>query len=154
MNNVTLLGRLTKDPEINYTPTGKVYARFTLAVDRVGVKGGEGVQTADFIPCVCWGQQAERLGNTVHKGQRLLVDRGSINTGTYKDKDGNTRSSFSVNVLSFTYIEKREGTGQPNFEGNGTYDKGSRSASGAAGEGNYNGGYGRIADEPMTDIPF
>ena len=129
MNNVTLLGRLTRDPEIKYTQTGKVYARFTLAVDRAGVKAGEGVQTVDFIPCVCWGPMAERLGNTVRKGQRLLVDRGAISTGSYKDKDGLQRNSFTVNVLSYTYIERK-------------------------GENTFSGEPGMPAGEPFDDIPF
>lgn len=131
MNNVTLLGRMVRDPEIKYTQTGKVYARFTLAVDRIGVKAGEGVQTADFIPCVCWGTLAERLGNTVRKGQRLLVDRGTISVSSYKDKEGNPESSFNVNVLSFTYIEKKENAA------NGTYE-----------------GIGQPAGDPFDEVPF
>ena len=108
MNNVILIGRLTRDPEVKYTQGGKVYARFTLAVDRIGVKAAEGVQTADFIPCIIWGQQAELLGNSVHKGQRLLIDRGTITTSSYKDANGDAKMAINVNVLSFTYIEKRE----------------------------------------------
>ena len=68
MNKIILLGRLTKDPEIRYTPSGACVAQFTLAVDRPYTKDGS--READFIPCVTWGKTSETIGNYVHKGQR------------------------------------------------------------------------------------
>ena len=71
MNKIILLGRLTRDPEVRYTPTGKVVCQFTLAVDRP-FANQEGQREADFIPVVIWGKQAETCGNSLTKGQRLL----------------------------------------------------------------------------------
>ena len=72
MNKIILLGRLTRDPEVRYTPTGKVVCQFTLAVDRP-FANQEGQREADFIPVVIWGKQAETCGNSLTKGQRALV---------------------------------------------------------------------------------
>ena len=66
MNRIILLGRLTKEPEVRYTNTGKVVASFTLAVDRP-FTGQDGKREADFIPVVIWGKPAETIGNYVQK---------------------------------------------------------------------------------------
>lgn len=83
MNSVALTGRLTKDPELNYTPnTQTACCRFTLAVDRM--KEG-----ADFIRIVVWGKQAESCNRYLTKGSLCGVS-GRIETGSYKDRDGKT----------------------------------------------------------------
>ena len=96
MNNVQLLGRLTKDIELAQTKSKKVYGRFTLAV-----QNGE---DAMFIDCVAFDKLAETIEKYVKKGNRLLVD-GSINVSTYEDKDGNKRKSTNVFVNKITFIE-------------------------------------------------
>ncbi len=105
MNKVVLMGRLTRDPEVRYTPTGRVVCQFTLAIDRT-FTNQDGQREADFIPVVVWGKQAERLGNTVTKGQRLLVE-GSIQTSSYIAKDGTKRYTTEVIADRSEYIEKR-----------------------------------------------
>ena len=86
MNEVILLGRLTKDPEIRYTAgaESKAVAKFTLAVDRQRKKEGE--QSADFIPCTCFGKTAELVEKYVRKGQQIITE-GRWQTGSY-EKDG------------------------------------------------------------------
>lgn len=106
MNKIILLGRLTKDPEIRYTPTGKAVAGFTLAVNRP-FKNEEGQQDADFIPVVLWGKIAETVGNYVHKGQRLLVE-GRLQIRTYTAKDGSNRWVTKVIGEHIEFIEKKE----------------------------------------------
>lgn len=106
MNKVVLLGRLTKDVEIKYTQSGKVVASFTLAVDRP-FAGQDGKKEADFINCQIWGKSAELLGNSVHKGQRLLVE-GRLQIRQYEDKQGAKRWITEVICDRFEYIEKRE----------------------------------------------
>lgn len=83
MNCIILSGRLTKDPEVRYTQTGKVVATFTLAVNRPFAKEGE--PKADFFNCQVWGKQAEALGNYIHKGDPLLVE-GRLQIRQYTDK--------------------------------------------------------------------
>lgn len=105
MNNVILMGRLTRDPEVRYTPTGRVVCQFTLAIDRA-FTNQDGQRDTDFIPVVVWGKQAERLGNSVTKGQRLLIE-GRIQTGSYEAKDGTKRYTTEVIADRFEYVEKR-----------------------------------------------
>ena len=75
MNRIVLLGRLTKDPEVKYTNTGKVVCLFTLAVDRP-YTNQQGQREADFINIVLWGKQAETFGNYFSKGQRQKYPHG------------------------------------------------------------------------------
>ena len=97
MNNVQLLGRLTKDVELRVSKKSeKKFAYFTLAVPN-----GE---DAMFIDCVAFDKLAETIEKYVKKGNRLLVE-GSINVSTYEDKDGNNRKSTNVFVNKITFIE-------------------------------------------------
>lgn len=89
MNKIILMGRLTRDPELRTTQTGKSVAQFTLAVDRP-FGGSDGKNEADFIPCVLWNKTAEVCCQYVAKGHRLLVE-GRIQTRTYDDKQGQRR---------------------------------------------------------------
>jgi single-strand DNA-binding protein len=105
MNRIILLGRLTKDPEVRYTPSGKVVCQFTLAVDRP-FSNQEGQREADFIPVVIWGKQAETCGNSLTKGQRTLVE-GRLQIRTYDGKDGNRHWVTEVIADRFEFIERR-----------------------------------------------
>lgn len=84
LNKVILIGRLTRDPELRYTPAGVAVAQFTLAVDRPVAKDKE--KEADFIPVVVWRQQAETVANYLKKGRLAAVD-GRMLTRNY-EKDG------------------------------------------------------------------
>ena len=94
MNNVILMGRLTKDPELKTTNSGLPVCRFTVAVDRYS-KDGE--DKTDFISCVAWRGTAEFVDKYFSKGQRILL-AGSIQTGSYTDKDG--RTVYTTDVLA------------------------------------------------------
>lgn len=104
MNHITILGRLTKDADVRYTPNNKVVATFTLAVDRPF--SGE-KKEADFIPCVVWGKSAELIGNSCQKGHRLLVE-GRLQIRNFEAKDGTKRYVAEVIVASFEFIERKE----------------------------------------------
>lgn len=86
MNKSILLGRLTRDPEVTYTQSGKVVCKFTIAVDRF-TTNAEGKKEADFIPIVVWGKIAELCGNSLIKGSRALID-GRLQIRSYEAKDG------------------------------------------------------------------
>ena len=103
MNKVILVGRLTKDPEVRYTPTGKVVASFTLAVNR-GFTTKDNAQEADFIPIVVWGNSAEFCGNNLNKGSKVLVD-GRLQVRSYDAKDGSKR--YVTEVVA-NYLEALE----------------------------------------------
>ena len=92
MNSVHIIGRLTKDPEVRYTQSGKAFARFTLAVDRRGGKD----KGADFIPCQAWDKLAETIGDYTQKGSKIAVE-GRIQTGSY-EKNG--QKTYTVDYLT------------------------------------------------------
>lgn len=88
INNVTLVGRLTADPEVRKTNSGLSVCQFTVALDRIGGKNAEpGQQTADFPQVVAWRQSADFIGQYGHKGDMVAVE-GRIQTRTYDRQDG------------------------------------------------------------------
>ena len=94
MNKIVLLGRLTRDPEVKVTSTGKTTTSFSLAVDRP-FSGKDGQKEVDFINIVAWNKTAEVVGNNVSKGQRLLVE-GRLQIRKYQDKQGQNRTVSEV----------------------------------------------------------
>ena len=87
MNKVILLGRLTKDPDVRYSQGDNpiTIARYTMAIDRRIKKDGE--QSADFIPCICFGKSAEFVEKYLKQGMKIAIV-GRIQTGSYTNKDG------------------------------------------------------------------
>ena len=94
MNNVSLTGRITREPELRYTPSQKAYIMFTIAVDR-GYKDAQGEKLSDFIPCVAWNSQAEFIGKYVKKGN-LIEIIGTIQSRSYQTQQGDNRSIIEV----------------------------------------------------------
>lgn len=109
MNKIILLGRLAKDPEVRYTNSNKVVTTFTLAVDRP-FSSQDGKRDADFINCQIWGKQAETFGNSVKKGQRVLIE-GRLQVRSYDGKDGVKRWITEVVADRFEYVERKENNG-------------------------------------------
>lgn len=115
MNKVVLIGRLTADPSLRYTQSGKAFATFTLAVDRRFKQQNNNQPTADFIPCMAWDKLAEIVGNNLAKGRRVGVE-GHLQTRTYDAKDGSKRSAFDVVVNELEFLESKQqsqGQSQP-----------------------------------------
>lgn len=106
MNTITLLGRLTKNPEARYTSTGKAVTLFTLAVNRP-YTNSDGQREADFINCQAWGKTAEVIGNHVSKGDRLLAE-GRLQIRSYTDKEGVKRYATEVVVNRVEFIEQKK----------------------------------------------
>lgn len=104
MNNVSLMGRLTADPELKTTQNGISYCRFTVAVNRYS-KDGE--DTADFISCVAWRSTAEFICNYFLKGNKIALI-GSIQTGSYTDKDGRKVYTTDVNTDKVFFCESKK----------------------------------------------
>ncbi len=107
LNKVILIGRLTKDPELRYTPNGVAVASFTLAVNRSRANQ-QGEREADFIPVIVWRKQAENCANYIGKGSLVAVD-GRIQVRTYDGKDGQRRWVTEVVAESVRFLDKREG---------------------------------------------
>ena len=109
MNNVSLMGRLTADPELKQTYNGVSVLSFCIAVDRPCSKDGN--QQADFINIVAWRQTAEFISRYFTKGQMIALE-GSIQTRSYEDRQGNKRTAFEVVVDQAHFCgSKNESTG-------------------------------------------
>ncbi|XBG80963.1 single-stranded DNA-binding protein [Enterococcus cecorum] len=112
LNNTTLVGRLTKDPDLKYTQSGKAVAQFTLAVTR-DFKNADGEYDADFINCVMWGKSAETLADRVKKGERISLV-GRIQTRNYENNDGQRVYVTEVVANTFHFLETKGGNGGNN----------------------------------------
>ncbi|HAP15375.1 MAG TPA: single-stranded DNA-binding protein [Lactococcus sp.] len=105
INNVVLVGRLVRDPELRYTPQNTAVATFTLAVNR-RFKNAQGEREADFINCVIWRQFAENLANWAKKGALIGVT-GSIQVRNYENKEGQRVYVTEVLADNFQMLESR-----------------------------------------------
>jgi len=158
INNVTLVGRVTRDPELRYTPQNQAVATFSLAVNRQ-FKNANGGREADFINCVIWRQQAENLVNWAKKGA-LIGITGRIQTRNYENQQGQRVYVTEVVADSFQLLESRsQGQQQQHNQGNyqrqhqGNYQNQQQSAQQRAQQPdpNFGGAPMEINDE---DLPF
>ena len=106
MNHWVGIGRLTRDPNVKYTQSGKAYASFTLAIDRR--RSGDGNQQADFISCVAWEKIAEVISQYCTKGKKIAVE-GRIQTRSYDAQDGNKRYVTEVVVQRMEFCDSKGG---------------------------------------------
>lgn len=106
LNRVILIGRLTRDPELRYTPAGVAVTQFTLAVDRPFQN--EGRKEADFIPVVTWRQLAETCANYLRKG-RLTAIEGRIQVRNYDNNEGKRVYVTEVIADNVRFLERGEG---------------------------------------------
>ena len=105
INNVVLVGRMTKDAELRYTPSNVAVATFSLAVNR-NFKNNNGEREADFINCVIWRQQAENLANWAKKGA-LIGITGRIQTRNYENQQGQRVYVTEVVAETFQLLKSR-----------------------------------------------
>ncbi|MGG0717558.1 single-stranded DNA-binding protein [Robertmurraya massiliosenegalensis] len=168
MNRVVLVGRLTKDPELRYTPNGVPVATFTLAVNR-SFSNQQGEREADFINCVVWRRPAENVANFLKKGSLAGVD-GRIQTRNYEGQDGKRVYVTEIVAESVQFLEPKNASGgnlggyggqreQGNpYGGNGNQNQPYRENN------NNNQGYTKIDEDPFSgggqidisddDLPF
>lgn len=111
MNSVTLIGRLTKDPELKVTGSGKPMSVFTLAVPRSYLK--EGLPDADFIRCVVWGNTAENLCHYMRQGSLVGVT-GRIQTTNFENRDGTKSYVVQVVCDAVQFLEKKQTPAESN----------------------------------------
>jgi len=115
-NRVLLIGNLTRDPQLRYTPTQQPVCEFGLAVNR-SWKGGDGQKHEEvcFIDCTAWGRQAETLSKYMSKGRQLFVE-GRLTYRQWDGQDGKKRSKLEVTVENFQFLGDR-GSGPANGKG-------------------------------------
>ena len=112
INNVTLIGRLTRDAELRYTPSNIATAQFNIACNR-NFKNANDEYDADFINCVMWREQAERFCNWTRKGM-LVGIVGRIQTRSYENQQGRRVYVTEVVAENFQILEKRDNTANQN----------------------------------------
>lgn len=109
VNKVILLGNLGRDPELRYTPNGSPVANFTLATNEVWKdKEGNKQEHTEWHRIVIFGKLAEIAGEYLRKGRQVYIE-GSIRSRTYKDRDGNDKSTTEIRADSLVMIGKPEG---------------------------------------------
>lgn len=155
LNHITIMGRLTRDPELRQTSSQTSVASFSLAVDRDfgGRDGGE--KQTDFINCVAWRSTAEFVSKYFTKGSMAVVS-GRLQIRPWEDKNGNKRESAEVVVENIYFGESRRSSGSDN-SGNSTYGsesfaKPSSFSAPSAEQSKDNSGWGEFSDD--GDLPF
>ena len=120
LNHITIMGRLTRDPELRRTGSGVAVASFTVAVDRdfSGRDGGE--RETDFIDCVAWRQTGEFVSKYFTKGSMIVVS-GRLQIRGWTDKDGNKRRTAEVVADNVYFGESRRNSEGGNAYGGNTY---------------------------------
>ena len=138
LNKVFLMGNLTRDPELRYTPNGAAVASFTVAVNRVyKLPSGEKKEEVSFIRIVSWGRQAETCGEYLKKGSPVFVE-GRLQTRSWDGPDGQKRNATEVVALNIQFLRGGSGAGAAGGVGG-------RMAQVAGDEGS-------IAKEPLEEI--
>lgn len=128
INQVILMGRLTRDPEVRTTTTGKTIASFSLAVDRGGQE-----DAADFFDITAWEKLGELVSQYLSKGRRCLV-QGRLRQDSWDDKEtGKKRSKVEVVATDVTFLDGPSGDGQ-------------------GGSSNYSGGSGNSSSKKSEDV--
>lgn len=114
LNKVILIGRLTRDPEMRYTPQGIAVANFSLAVDRP-FTNADGNRETDFIDCVAWRKLGETVGNHLTKG-RLVAAEGRLQIRSYEAQDGTKRRVAEVICDNVRFLDRPKGAGNTSPE--------------------------------------
>jgi single-strand DNA-binding protein len=110
-NKVILLGNLTRDIELRYTPSNQAVAKIGLAVNRrYKTKDGEDREETTFVDCDAWGRQAEVMSQYLAKGRPVLIE-GRLKLDQWQDQDGNNRSKLGVVIDNFQFVDSRGGGG-------------------------------------------
>jgi single-strand DNA-binding protein len=143
MNHIVLIGRLTRDPELRYTPNGVAVCNFDLAVDRPTTNQA-GERETDFIRIIVWQKQAESAAKYLSKG-RLVAVEGRLQIRNYEAQDGQKRRVAEVVAREVKYLERAKDDGQGQGQQQG---QGQRAGSGSQGSGDDLDGIN------LDDLPF
>lgn len=122
LNQVTLMGNLTRDPELRATPNGQNVTNFSLALNRsYKDASGEWQEATDYVDIVCWGPLAERVSQYLSKGRRCLV-QGRLQSRSW-EQDGNKRSKVEVLANDVTFLDGRSDDSGSSYQDDSSEDK-------------------------------
>ncbi len=146
LNRVILIGRLTKDPELRYTPSGTGVANFSIANNRSYAVSGEKKEQVSYFDCIAWSKLGEIITEYCKKGQKIAVE-GRLQQRRWDDQEGNKRSKIEMVVENFQFLSSKGSGGDDYPQESNTRSSGSMP--------NLNNN-GNIDDNPFSDdeIPF
>ena len=122
LNVIAIMGRLSRDPELRQTTTGKSVASFTIACSR-GRKDANGKDLVDWIPVVAWEHTAEFVCKYFEKGSLIAID-GRLQSRTYKDRDGNNRTAIEIVANNANFAgSKSSGSGSNSVPAGSSYNE-------------------------------
>ena len=156
LNHITIMGRLTRDPELRRTGSGIAVASFTVAVDRDFADKQSGQKETDFIDCVAWRQTGEFVSKYFSKGSMIAVS-GRLQIRNWDDKDGNKRRSAEVVADNCYFASSKKDSDGGNYSSNtggyGGYE--SSFGGGSYAPPQYGGGHDfAVIDDDDAQLPF
>ena len=162
LNHITIMGRLTRDPELRRTGSGVAVASFSVAVDRDFGRNENGEKETDFIDCVAWRNTAEFVSKYATKG-RMVVVSGRLQIRSWTDKDGNKRRTAEVVADNVYFGDSRRDNEGGNAYGGNTYGGNAYGGNSYGNNNNYGGnsynapapsygGYSAPAAAPVSDF--
>lgn len=116
-NRVELIGNLTRDPELRYTPQGTAVVTFSIATNRTFISDGEKKEEADFHRIVAWSKLAELCSQLLKKGNRVFVS-GRLQTRSWEGQDGQTRNVTEIVIEDMILLTSRNGTYSEDYASN------------------------------------
>lgn len=151
-----IIGNLGSDPEMRYTPTNRAVTQFNVAVNQStkNQQTGEWVEETDWFRVSVWGDRAERMAETLRKGNRVFVE-GRFRTRQFEGRDGQTRTSLEITADSVVSLEKRNRDEEGSFGGpSGSGASGGGASGGGGGGGTVRPTRAPADDTDLDDLPF
>ncbi len=157
---VMIIGNLGSDPEMRYTPSNRAVTQFNVAVNQStkNQQTGEWVEETDWFRVSVWGDRAERMAETLRKGNKVFVE-GRFKTREFEGRDGQKRTSLEITADSIVNLERRPRDDEGSFAGASGSSGGGSFTGGDAGSGRGGGGNVRPTRAPsddtdLDDLPF
>jgi len=117
LNSFVGIGRLTRDPELRYTPSGTAVCKFGLAINRsFRNQEGNNVEDTLFINVSAWGRQAEHCSQFLKKGKRVAIN-GELRSNSWQDREGNKRVTYEINARSVQFLDYLKDTTNSSEDG-------------------------------------
>ncbi len=105
LNRVTIIGRLTRDPELKYIQSGSAVANFSIATNRIySTNSGEKKEEVSYFDCIAWGKMGEILAEYCQKGRRIAIE-GRLQQRRWEDKDGNKKSKIEIVTDNIQFLD-------------------------------------------------
>jgi single-strand DNA-binding protein len=144
LNRIVLIGRLTRDPELRYTPSGTAVASFSIANNRTYAVSGERKEEVSYFDCIAWSKLGEIITEYCKKGQKIAVE-GRLQQRRWEDQDKNKKSKIELVIENFQFLS-----------GKSSGDETSQPRTAAAGDTSSDYGSSNFDDNPFSDdeIPF